>query len=158
MPRKTWTPWEQRMVGEWVGATFGDVKYQTNVRLGRLQPRSDDGTFTYDEKVMLGVWRRFVDALVWLPDRLLLVEAGMREDPGKLSQLELYETLLPQTEELRDSLELPVQKVLLYCIEDPAVNALARQKHILPIRFVPSFYDEWLRTLPARMRRAPGLP
>jgi hypothetical protein len=158
MARRKWTPWEAQMVGEWVSSSFGDVRYQTNVRLGRIQARADDGTFSADEKTMLGVWRRFVDALVWLPDRLLLVEAGLRADPGKLAQLELYETLLPQTEELRDSLHLPVQKILLYCIEDPAVNALARVKHILPIRFVPSFYEEWLQTLPARKRRAPGSP
>lgn len=153
-PRK-WTPWEQSMIGEWVSQTFGDVEWRTNVRLGRIQPRAPDGTYSPDELRALGVWRRFVDAVVILPDRLLLVEAVMRADPGKLSQLKLYELLLPQTPELEEHLQLPVQKVLLYCIEDPAVTALARLDDILPVRFVPSCFDAWWQTLRPRDKRAP---
>jgi len=157
MGERTWTPWEMRMVGEWVSSSFGDVRYQTNVRVGRIQPRADDGTYDRDELAMLGVWRRFVDAIVYLPDRLLLVEAVMRADPGKLAQLELYERLLPQTLELQDYLHLPVQKVLLYCIQDPALELLAKEKGILAIRFTPSFFDEWFNKLRGRHQRAPQL-
>lgn len=153
-PRK-WTPWEQTMVGEWVASTFGDVRFQTNVRVGRIQPRAPDGTYSEDELVMLGVWRRFVDAIVYLPDRLLLVEAVMRADPGKLSQLRLYEKLVPQTPELQEHLDKPIQKVLLYCIQDPAVDVLAKEDGILPIRFVPSFFDAWYEKLRGRDKRAP---
>jgi hypothetical protein len=158
MARRKWTPWEQRMVGEWVSRTFGDVRYQTNVRLGKIQPRTAGGQFTEEELSMTGVWRRFVDAVVWLPDRLILVEAALRADPGKLGQLELYRTLVPQTPELQDYRKLPIQLVFVYCIEDPAVNSLARVKGILPVLFLPTFYEEWLSTLPARKKRAPGLP
>jgi len=157
MGERTWTPWEMRMVGEWVSSSFGDVRYQTNVRVGRIQPRANDGTYGQDEMAMLGVWRRFVDAIVYLPDRLLLVEAVLRADPGKLAQLELYERLLPQTLELQPYLHLPVQKVLLYCIQDPALELLAGEKGVLAIRFVPSFFDEWFNKLRGRDKRAPQL-
>lgn len=153
-PRK-WTPWEQRFVGEWVSSTFPDAEYRTNVRVGRVQPRAPDGTYSAEELTLLGVWRRFVDAIVILPDRLLLVEAGMREDPGKLSQLKLYERLLPQTPELQEYLHLPVQKILLYCIQDTAVDSLAMEENITPILFVPSFFDEWFSKLRPRDKRAP---
>ena len=158
MSPRTWTPWESRMIGEWVRSSFGDVKVQTNVRLGRIQPRAPGGTYSEDELTMLGVWRRFVDAIVYLPDRLLLVEAVMRADPGKLSQLELYAELVDQTEELKDYLHLQRQLVLLYCIQDPAVDVLAQRKGILSIRFVPSFFDEWFSTLRPRKQRAPQGP
>lgn len=153
-PRK-WTPWEQRFVGEWVSRTFGDVEYRTNVRVGRVQPRAADGTYTAEEERLLGVWRRFVDAIVILPDRLLLVEAGMREDPGKLSQLKLYERLLPQTPELQEHLHLRVQKIILYCIQDTAVDALAIEEDVTPILYVPTFFDEWFSKLAPRKQRAP---
>lgn len=153
-PRK-WTPWEQRMIGEWVSATFPDVRWQTNVRLGKIQPRAPNGTYTADELRLLGVWRRFVDAIVYLPGKLLLVEAVLRADPGKLAQLDLYETLIPHTPELEAYKGYEIQKVLLFCIEDPYVSALARDRGVLPLLFVPSFFDEWFAKLRARDRRAP---
>lgn len=158
MSPRRWTPWESSMVGEWARATFGDVKVQTNVRLGRVQPRASDGRYSEDELALLGVWRRFVDAIVYLPDRLLIVEATMRADPGKLAQLELYESLLNQTPELEPYRQLPKQLVLLYCIEDPAVNVLAERKGVLALRFVPSFFDEWWSKLRGRDQRAPVSP
>ena len=156
MTQRKWTPWEMTMIGEWVERTFGDVEYRTNVRVGRIQPRAARGTYAEDELAMIGVWRRFVDAVVILPDRLLLVEAVMRADPGKLSQLRLYEKLLPQTPELQEYLHLPVQKVLLYCIRDPALELLAQEDNILTVRYVPTFFDEWFRKLRPRDKRAPG--
>lgn len=143
------------MMGEWLRQTFPHSRYQTNVRLGRIQPRGDHGQFAPDELRMLGLWRRRVDCIVYLPERLLLVEAILAAKPGKIAVLKLYEKLLAQTPELSEYRDLPVQKVLLYCIEDPALIAVAREEGILPIRFVPSFFDEWLQTLRGRDKRTP---
>lgn len=143
------------MVGEWVSQTFPHTRYQTQVRLGRIQPRNADGQFTPEEKRMLGLWRRRIDCIVFLPDRLLLVEAVLRALPGKLMVLKLYEKLVRQTPELAEYHDLPVQKVLLYAIEDPVLLIIAREEGILPIRFVPRWYDEWLETLEPRHKRAP---
>jgi len=153
--KRGYTAWEIMMIGEWVAQTFPDVEWQTNMRLGSLTPRNKDGRFTVDELRLLGVWRRRVDAVVYLPDRLLLVEAVLQSHPGKLSMLKLYEKLVPQTPELRPYRELPVQKVLLYVIEDPVLNILAKEEGILTIQFVPSFFDEWFDKLARRKTRAP---
>jgi len=157
MPHKgqPWTPWETMMIAEWVGRTFGDVEFRTMVRLGKIQPRLADGTYTEDEERMLGVHRRYADAIVILPDRILLIEAIMRADPGKLAVLELYELLLPQTPELQQFSQLPIRKVLLYAIEDPVVSELAKRKDILPVHYVPSFFERWLSGLKERHQRAP---
>ena len=153
--KRGYTQWETMMIGEWVAQTFPDVEWQTNVRLGSLTPRNEQGRYTVEELRLLGVWRRRVDAMVFLPDRLLLVEAVLRSQPGKVSTLNLYEMLVPQTPELRPYRHLPVQKVLLYCIEDPVLNILAKKENILPIQFVPSFFDEWFEKLARRKTRAP---
>jgi len=153
-PNRGYTPWEIRMIGEWVSQTFPDVPWQTNVRLGSLTPRNEQGRFTQEELHLLGVWRRRVDAIVVLPDRLLLVEAVLRSQPGKLSTLQLYEALARQTPELAQYQHLPVQKVLLYCIEDPTLTVLAQQQGILCIQFVPSFFDEWFAKLARRQQQA----
>lgn len=153
--RKKRREWELEMIGEWLAKTFPDVRWQSNVRLGRIQPRGDHGHFTPDEAKMLGLWRRRIDAIVYLPDRLLLVEAILRAQPGKIAVLKLYENLVAQTPELREFWHLPTQKVLLYAIEDPALVALAREEKILPIHFMPSFFDEWFAGLAGRAKRAP---
>jgi len=150
-----YTPWEITMVSEWVAKTFPDARFSTNFRLGPIQPRAPDGTYDVDELKLLGVWRRRVDALVYLEDRLLLLEAVMRADPGKVAVLKLYEKLIPQTPELAEFKHLPVQKVLLYCIEDPMLNLLAREEDILAIQFVPSFFDKWFSKLRGYEKRAP---
>jgi len=148
-----YTPWEIMMISEWVSKTFPDARYSTNFRLGPIQPRAADGTYNVDELKLLGVWRRRIDALVYLEDRLLLVEAVLRADPGKLAVLELYEKLVPQTPELADFSQLPVQKVLLFCIEDPIITILAKDKGILAIQYVPSFFDTWFKLLRERSKR-----
>lgn len=153
--RKKRREWELEMVGEWVSRTFPYARWQTNVRLGRIQPRNADGQFTSEEKRMLGLWRRRIDCLVFLDDRLLLVEAILRADLGKVSVLKAYRKLIPQTPELAEYHHLPVQMVLLYAIEDPVLNVLAREEGILPIRFIPPGYDEWLQSLKPRHKRAP---
>lgn len=159
MPHKgqSWTPWEIRMIGEWVNRTFPDAEYRTQVRLGRIQPRLPNGTYSADEEKTLGNWRRYADAIVILSDRLLLVEAVMRADPGKISVLNLYEALIPQTAELAEFFRLPIQKVFLFAIEDPTINELAKRERILPILYVPSFFEEWLSKLAARHKRVPQI-
>jgi len=146
--------WETMMIGEWVAQTFPTARWVTNVRLGTLQPRNDHGQFSQGELELLGVWRRRVDAIVYLPDRLLLVEAVLRSHPGKLSVLKLYEALARQTPELADFQALPIQLVLLYCVEDPVLNELARQQGILCVQYVPTFFDAWFATLRRREQQA----
>lgn len=151
---QSWTPWELNMIGEWLRKTFGDVRYKTQFRLGKIQPRLPDGTYGRDEMGMLGRWRRYADAVVFLPDRLLVIEAVMKSDPGKISTLQLYGMLVPQTPELADYSHLPVKLVLIFAIEDPWVTEQCRRNGILPVHFVPSNFDEWFSKLAARARRA----
>jgi len=149
--------WEAMMIGEWLAITFPDAPWESNVRLGTATPRLPDGHYTEEDLRYLGVWRRRIDAVVYLEDRLLLVEAAMRADPGKLAKLKLYERLIPQTPELAEWRRYPIQKVLLYTIEDPVLVTLAREEGILPIQFVPSFFDEWFASLRPRDKRVPAI-
>lgn len=153
--KRGYTPWESMMITEWLARTFPDVRWQSNVRLGPIIPRNKLGRFTEDELGMLGVGRRRIDAVVFLPDRLLLVEAVLVSQPGKISVLKLYKMLVPQTPELVEYNTLPVQMVLLHAIEDPNLMILARQEGILPVHFVPSFFDKWFNKLRHRDRRPP---
>jgi hypothetical protein len=157
MTRK-WQPRELRLISEFVAQEYTESTYQLRVRLGKIQPRVD-GQFTDTaEERMLGVFRRWADAIVYLPDRLILIEAAIRPDPGKISQLELYERLIPNTPELQHVKHLPVEKLLLYAIPDHVLIELAREHGITCRQYRPPWIEEYLAELFPRERRSPHTP
>ena len=102
---------------------------------------------------MVGAWRRWADAIILEDDKVTLVESAIRPEVGKIAQLELYERLIPFTPELAPWHGLPILKVLLYAIEDPAANLMAREKGILCIEYKPSWLPSYMDILQPRERR-----
>jgi len=92
---------------------------------------------------------------VIMPDRLILIEAKIRPNPGVISQLELYEHLLPFTPELAEHKRKPIEKVLLCAINDPVVTSMARNRGIKVVQFRPPWVDEYMKIIFPRERRAP---
>ena len=157
MPRK-WQPRELLMLSEWLAENYQGYEYRTRVRLGRIQPRVESPGLTDEERRMIGVHRRWADAVVLMPDRVVLVEAKIRPQPGVISQLELYARLLPHTPELGRHAELPIEMVLLYAIEDELINVLAREKGIKCVPYQPAWLDEYLDELYPRERTGGRTP
>jgi hypothetical protein len=142
-----------QMLSEWLAKTQQGKRWMTRVRLGSPRseyPRPDMST---EERAMIGVWRRWADAVILEGDAVTIVEAAIRPQPGKISQLELYALLLPQTPELESWSALPLHLILLYAIEDPATIALARRKGIRCIEYKPLWLDAYLQLLLPRERR-----
>jgi len=157
MPRQ-WQPRELRMVAEFLAQEYPDAAYLSHVRLGRIQPRLE-GTYISDEEArMLGVFRRWADAIVLLPDRLVLIEAAIRPEPGDISRLELYERLIPNTPELQEHVGKPIEKILLYAMPDDLLLTMAREHGIIVRYFRPPWIEGYLAELYPRERRAPHTP
>ena len=158
--KRAWQPREMQMVAEWLAKTFPGDPYMTRVRLGTPRSSTPRQDMTPEELAMVGVWRRWADAVVILRDRILLIEAAIRPNPGKIGQLELYALLLPHTPEFFKYSALPVELCLLYAIEDPAVLFLARRKGIRCIEYKPSWLPDYMALLQPRERRGPkiGIP
>ncbi len=108
---------------------------------------------TPEEKAMVGSWRRWADAVVYPPPDWILIEAAIRPNPGKISQLELYALLLPHTPELPYKTDEPLRQILLYAIEDPATTFLARKHGIEAIQYKPTWLPAYLRLLLRRETR-----
>jgi len=144
-----------QLLHEWLAKNFPNNIVMTRVRLGAPLGELLSEDLTPAERRMFGVWRRWADAIVILQDKILLIEAAIRPNPGKIAQLELYEMLIPQTPELLPWKDLPIEKILLYAIEDPAVTYLARQKGIRAIYYRPPWIDAYLEELYPRERRGP---
>jgi len=151
--RRSWQPREMQMLTEWLTKTQADKRWMTRVRLGSPKPATPRPDMTIEEQAMIGAWRRWADAVILDRDRVTIVEAAIRPDPGKISQLELYRALFPHTPELRAWRGCEIDLVLLYAIEDPATNLLAREKGIRCIEYKPSWLENYLKILMPRERR-----
>jgi hypothetical protein len=156
--KRKWQPREQLMLSEWLAKEYPQYEYRMRVRLGTYPIERDEaGRYLPDAEMrMLGVWRRWADAIVFLPDRLVLVEAAIRPSPGKLAQLELYKELIPHTPELAEFRDFPIEMVLVYAIEDPVLIKLAREKNIRCVHYIPKWLPAYLEILYPRERRAPS--
>jgi len=153
--KRSWQPREMQMLNEWLAKNYPKALVMTRVRLGAPPVEPGRGDLGPGEIRMIGVWRRWADAIVITDNKILLIEAAIRPNPGKIAQLELYEMLIPQTPELAPWRDLPIEKILLYAIEDPATIWLARQKGIRAIYYAPPWLDSYLELLYPRERRGP---
>jgi len=146
-----------QMVTEWLQKTQQGKRWMTRVRLGSPTPSTPRPEMSLEERAMVGVWRRWADAIILTNTEVSLVEAAIRPNPGKISQLELYAMLFPHTPELEPWRDVPLTLILLYAIEDPATTLLARQKGILCIQYQPTWLPAYMQLLLPRERRGPRL-
>ena len=143
------------MLSEWLAVRYADRRILQRFRVGSVHPDLAIPGLTDSEMRMVGVWRRWVDAIVIGDGELLVVEAGVVPDPGDVSQLSLYLRLLPATPELADYRKWPAHGVLLYAVDDPVTRQLAAEAgHVVEI-YRPSWVDQYLEQLWPRQRRAP---
>jgi len=146
-----------QMLTEWLTKTQKGKRWLTRVRLGSPRPAVPRPEMSPEERAMVGAWRRWADAVILEDDSVTIVEAAIRPNPGKISQLELYAMLFPHTPEFLAWRGLPIHLTLLYAIEDPATILLARQKGIRCVEYKPDWLPAYLELLMPRERRGSRL-
>lgn len=152
--QRTYLPREMRLLGEFVAKEYPTDQVFINLRLGAIRPDLDLDGLSPAEVRMLGVFRRFADALVVKPEKLILIEASIRPDPGKLSQLQLYERLVPHTDSLNQYKDRKIRKTLLWAFNDEVLASIAREQGVVVRVFHPPWVDEYLDSLTRRASRA----
>jgi len=153
MPR-AWQPREMQMVAEYLAKFYPKFPTRTRVRLGQVHPSILIADMTEEELAFSGVWRRWADALVITPQKLILIEAAILADAGDISKLALYKTLLPHTPELAEYTNRDIELQLVYAIEDPLIVMIAREAGIKPIFFQPDWIADYIKTLTKNKQRA----
>jgi len=154
--KRKWEPRELRLVSEFCEQNFPEYRYILRFRLGEIPPELVYPGLTPEEIRLIGVWRRWADAVVITPTKIIIIEAAIKPDPGDISRLELYERLVPFTPELVEVRELPVEKWLVFAIEDPAITAMAEERGIVCVRYRPKWIEAYLQTLFPRERESVG--
>lgn len=147
---------EQRLVNEWLVATYPREHWQTHVRLGSMPFGIETEGLDNQEAAMVhSAFARWADAVVALPDRTLLVEAKVVAHPNAIAQLMVYRRLMPFTPGLRIRTELPIEPVMLYARPDEVVLQVAAENNITAVRYDPDWVEQYLQTLFLRKQRAP---
>jgi len=137
---------ELRLLGEFLAATYPNAQIGNNVRLGDYPLQLAGALPPGVSKKALSGYRRYVDAVVKLPDKVILVEAKITLDVDAAASLELYAKLWPDTPELAPWTKLPVQLLIVAAIIDPVVKQLAEAKGITVVQYRPA----WLQTTDLR--------
>ena len=146
---------EARLLSDYLARYYPTTRVQLQARIGGVNPQDPAGNYSSAELRALGVWRRYVDAVLFLPEKVILLEASLKTDPGKISILDLYAHLFPQTPEFAEFKGLPIQKTALWAMHDQASELIARQHNVTVVIFAPDWLQGFLDTLDTRHQRAP---
>jgi hypothetical protein len=147
MANRGWNPVETRLVAEYVARRWPDALAYQRVRVGPLPESQAGEPVSASELRMLGVWRRWVDAVVVLPGECILIEAAVKPEPGHVAQLELYMDLWPQTTEFAQYLSRPARGLLVFAVDDPGIHALVRRRGYTMDIFCPPWVRAYLLDL-----------
>lgn len=144
---RLWQPRETRLLSEWIVKTFPNDKVIYRVRLGQPPGWAKTSIDGGAPPEIYKIYQRWADAIIITPKELILIEAKIKPDPGVISQINLYEQLLPKTPELQEFMDLPTRKVLLMAQRDLDVEELARTQDIEIQYYSPPWVTDYLKEI-----------
>ena len=141
MTRKT-AQVETRLLSEYLLATYSKYSYIISVPLGKL-----DETLlkTLGYKQAMGLSRPYrpsVDAVVILPNYLIIIEAKVWNILNGLGKLPMYKSLVPFTPELQQYMPREVIMELVVAWTNANLEIMAREAGVTVRVFCPDWMQE----------------
>jgi hypothetical protein len=133
---------ETRLVAEYLAATYPKFPSITAQPLGVI---STDLQAQVGYAKAMGISRPFrpeVDALVILPNNIVLIEAKVWNIVNGLAKLPLYKSLLPITPELKQYFPREIIMELVVGWTNPNLQAMARDQGVVVKLFCPDWLVE----------------
>jgi len=138
---------------EWLMRNYPPGSWETNVRLGRTHPEALDAGLTEEEKRSLMPWWGCADAVIHLPDRVIIVEFIVRPEWEKAYKLKDYAGLFRMTERYKDEWGKPIELVAVTPLLDPYHQRRLAEEGIRYNFYTPPQTSAYYETLRARQRR-----
>jgi len=138
------------LLAEWLVRTYPLGTWRVNVRVGPISPELLKLTIRPELRRVLKITVASVDAIVFLPDETHIIECMVRDEPGKLSELEMYRDLFLSDPDFKERWRLPVRLILLSAIPNPFIKMQAEKRGIRFVFYRPRWVERYLGTLPAR--------
>lgn len=138
---------ERRLVLDYVMTKYPDAIKFFNYRVGGVPSSLHRNKDVMENPSLAIPWARYVDAIVVLPEKLILIEAKLPAKLEAVAQLMMYKQLVPLTPELANYRSLPIQLLLVTARPDPQLIGFANQQGIDVDIFQPDYALEYLAHL-----------
>jgi len=138
---------------EWLSQEYPPGSWKTNVRLGKIRKKAKERAHNPEEERALMPFLASCDAIIFLEDRVDIIEAMVRQQPGKIEQLVKYERLFKMTEDFREFWKYPTRKVLLTPLEQEFLEEFRKEFGVEIETYRPPWVMEYIRSLPRRQTR-----
>lgn len=142
MPRKER---ERRYITEYMMSKYPDGQFQLNVELGQIPQDYIDRYGLNKAAAIFRPTRPRVDAIAWLPNAYLLIEAKVRDIKIGIGDLLFYRLLIPKTPDLPFYDGQPVKCLLVVPWSIDWVKAAAEASDVEIVVFKPDWIDEYVK-------------
>ncbi|UTU47203.1 hypothetical protein [Huginn virus] len=151
---RPWSPRETQMLSDFLAKTFPNADVRVRVRLGPLPDVPPELKAVGIDSNLYKVTQMWSDAVVILPEKVIIIEAKVRAYPSVVGQLLHYKKLYFQTAEFRPYHSRPLELWLLYAFSDQETLRFAEENGIKTINFKPDYIQEYyLERLKKSVRR-----
>ena len=134
-------------LAEYLGVTYPPGTWRTNVRLGKVRAPETERLSPQERRLLLGAFGASADAIVLLPDKVVIIEAMVRHEPGAGEDLLKYRMLFRETEEFKEYWDKPIDMVLLTPLDVTAYERFYREMGIRVEVYRPAWILEYLGCL-----------
>lgn len=127
--------WENEMAREYIEKFYSDRMHWYRIEVGEIPDKLDDPIYT---KV-----RRWADAIVVMPDHVLIIELKMIAKPEVTAQLANYIELFRETPMFQDQRELPVKGRVVCALVDEKTKSFIERGGFEVEVYKPANFDLW---------------
>jgi len=136
---------ERRYISQYMKDTFPEMNWQINVELGTIPVEYVTRYGMTKAAALFRPTRPRVDAVVWQPDRYLIIEAKLRDMKSGIGDLLYYKSVIPQTPDLPYYKGQPVVARLVVPFDLEWLKPIAAANHIeVDIKWY-DFVDEYVK-------------
>lgn len=136
----------ERILVEYLTKNYAPGTWTTNVRVGEIAPEISKLFVTDKERRMAMSSTYIVDAVVILPNEVILIEVEMEIFIKAVCQIEFYGHLFGTTERFRDHWHKPRRLIVVSTNESDLLHWWANMHGVHWIVYVPLWWPEWLST------------
>jgi hypothetical protein len=129
--------WERLLMYEYVAKTYGNIPHWFRIEVGPIPNGGKNPIYART--------RRWADAIIRMPDGILIIEGKMKAKPDVVSQLLNYRQLFPLTPLFQKYKDEPIELKLVVALIDDETKTFVENAGIEVEVFRPSNFEEWYR-------------
>jgi len=141
------------MLLEWLNKTYPTGSWRTNVRLGKPEESIEGIARTVSERRMMSILLHLADAVVILPNEVIILEVATSPKVEKVCQLKLYGHLFGVTEEYREHWNKRRTLIVLSTEDSDLLQWFARNEGVKWVVYRPVWWESHVASRQARKYR-----